>query len=220
MDNMRRTKIVCTLGPACREEKVMEEMLRNGMNIARFNFSHGDHAYHKELMETFRRVRDRLRLPAAVMLDTKGPEIRLRCFEKGKVTLYEGDSFTLTTKELMGTEKIATMSFADLPKQVRAGVRLLLDDGKVALTVTGNDESNVFCRVEIGGVLSDHKSINIPNFHIDMPYISRQDEDDLIFGIEQDVDFISASFVRCKEDVIALRKFLDYHGGHQIRLIS
>ena len=217
---MRKTKIVCTIGPACAEETVLEEMLRNGMNVARFNFSHGTHEYHAKMMEKFRRVRDKLRLPAAVMLDTKGPEIRLREFENGKVALKKGSAFTLTTEEVVGNEQIVSISFKDLPRQLYAGVRLLLDDGKVALTVTETTETEVRCKVEIGGVLSNRKSINIPNFHIDMPYLSQQDEADLIFGIEHDVDFVAASFVRCKEDVIALRKFLDYHGGHQIKVIS
>ena len=217
---MRKTKIVCTIGPACAEEAVMEEMLKNGMNVARFNFSHGTHEYHAKMMEKFRRVRDKLRLPAAVMLDTKGPEIRLREFENGKVALKKGSAFTLTTEEVVGNEQIVSISFKDLPRQLYAGVRLLLDDGKVALTVTETTETEVRCKVEIGGVLSNRKSINIPNFHIDMPYLSQQDEADLIFGIEHDVDFVAASFVRCKEDVIALRKFLDYHGGHQIKVIS
>ncbi len=217
---MRKTKIVCTLGPACMKAEVMEEMLKNGMNVARFNFSHGDHEYHKEMMSTFRKVRDKLRVPAAIMLDTKGPEIRLRDFDGGKVTLKKGSSFTLTTEELLGTDKIVSISFADLPKQLTKGTQLLLDDGKIAMTVTDTTEKEIHCHVDVGGVLSNHKSINIPNFHIEMPYLSAQDEADLIFGIEQNVDFVAASFVRCKEDVILLRKFLDYHGGHSIRIIS
>ena len=217
---MRKTKIVCTLGPACAKEEVMEAMLKNGMNIARFNFSHGTHEYHKKMIETFRRVRDRLQLPAAVMLDTKGPEIRLKDFENGKVHLKKGDRFTLTTTERMGDASGASITFAELPQQLHAGVRILLDDGKVAMTVESTTETDIVCRVDDGGALSNHKSINIPNFHIDMPYISEQDEADLIFGIEQDVDFIAASFVRCKDDVVRLRKFLDYHGGHSIKIIS
>lgn len=217
---MRKTKIVCTLGPACAEESVMEAMLKNGMNVARFNFSHGTHEYHTKMMDMFRRVRDRLRLPAAIMLDTKGPEIRLRDFENGKITLKKGGDFTLTTRKVIGNETIASITYADLPRQLSAGIRLLLDDGKVELKVKETTETDIVCRVEIGGALSNHKSINIPNFHIDMPYLSEQDESDLIFGIEQSVDFVAASFVRCKEDVITLRKFLDYHGGHNIKIIS
>ncbi len=217
---MRKTKIVCTIGPACADEAIMEEMLKNGMDVARFNFSHGTHEYHKKMMATFRRVRDKLRVPAPVLLDTKGPEIRLRQFENGKVMLKTGNTFTLTTREVMGNEHEVSISFFDLPRQLYAGVRLLLDDGRIALTVTDVNETDIVCRVENGGPLSDRKSLNIPNFHIDMPYLSAQDEADLIFGIEQDVDFVAASFVRCKEDVIALRKFLDYHGGHAIKVIS
>lgn len=217
---MRKTKIVCTMGPACGSEQVMEQMLANGMNIARFNFSHGTHEYHREMMQMFRRVRDKMHLPAAVLLDTKGPEIRLGSFEKGKITLKKGDSFLLTVKEQVGNEHAASISYPGLPRQLHAGVRLLLDDGKVAMTVTDVTDTEIRCCVDIGGVLSDRKSLNIPNFPIDMDYISKQDEEDLIFGIEQDVDFVAASFVRRKEDVIALRKFLDYHGGHRIKIIS
>ena len=217
---MRKTKIVCTLGPACLKEDVLEEMLKNGMNIARFNFSHGTHEYHKNAIEMFRRVRDRMNLPAAVMLDTKGPEIRLKDFEGGKVTLHRGDEFTLTIDDRMGDATGASISYPDLPRQLSSGIRILLDDGRVAMTVLDATEKEIRCRVDVGGVLSNHKSINIPNFHIDMPYINKNDEADLIFGIEQDVDFIAASFVRCKEDVIGLRKFLDYHGGHSIKIIS
>ncbi len=217
---MRKTKIVCTIGPACSNEQTMEQMLQNGMNIARFNFSHGDHEYHKEMMDTFRRVRDKLHLPAAILLDTKGPEIRLGKFEKGKITLRRGDTFTLTTVERLGNESVSYINFPGLPAQMREGIRILLDDGRVALTVMSVGETEIECRVDMGGVLSDRKSLNIPNFPIDMEYISKRDEADLIFGIEQDVDFVAASFVRRKEDVIALRKFLDYHGGHRIKIIS
>ena len=217
---MRKTKIVCTIGPACADEATIEAMLKNGMNIARFNFSHGTHDYHRKMISLFRRVRDKLRLPAAVMLDTKGPEIRLRKFENGRITLKKGAEFTLTTCDIIGNEQTVAITFADLPSQLPKDTRLLLDDGRVALRVLETTETDIRCRVEIGGVLSDHKSLNIPNFHIDMPYLSQQDEADLIFGIEQDVDFVAASFVRCKEDVITLRKFLDYHGGHDIKIIS
>ena len=217
---MRRTKIVCTMGPACSDEKSMEEMLRAGMNVARFNFSHGDHAYHKKMMDTFRRVRDRLKLPAAVMLDTKGPEIRLGTFDGGRVTLHEGDTFVLTTKETTGTAERAYINFPGLPGQVTEGVRILIDDGRVALRVTDTAEDEVHTVVEVGGVVSDRKSINLPNHPIEMPYIGEKDEADLLFAVREKVDFVAASFVRRKEDVIALRNFLNYHGGHSIRIIS
>ena len=217
---MRKTKIVCTIGPACADAKTMRAMLESGMNVARFNFSHGTYEYHEKLMETFRSVRDSLRLPAAVLLDTKGPEIRIRQFENGKVTLVAGEDFTLTTRDVIGNEKIVSITFPELPRQMHAGVRIVLDDGRIALTVTDVTETDIICRVDVGGELSNRKGLNIPYFHIDMPYLSKQDEQDLLFGIEHDVDFIAASFVRCKEDVIALRKFLNYHGGHKIKVIS
>ena len=217
---MRKTKIVCTLGPACLKEEIIEEMLQNGMNVARFNFSHGTHEYHKDAIELFRRVRDRMQLPAAVLLDTKGPEIRLRDFENGRVVLKAGDEFTFTTEDCLGDEHHVAITYPDLPRQLSQGIRILLDDGRVEMTVLSADEKEIHCRVVVGGALSNHKSMNIPNFHIDMPYISKKDEEDLIFGIEQDVDFIAASFVRSADDVIRLRKFLDYHGGHHIKIIA
>ena len=193
---MRRTKIVCTLGPACSDEKTMEEMLRAGMNVARFNFSHGDHAYHKKMMDTFRRVRDRLKVPAALMLDTKGPEIRLGLFEGGRVDLHEGDSFTLTIKETTGNAERAYINFPGLPAQVDAGVRILIDDGRVALVVTGTTEDEVHTKVEIGGTVSDRKSINLPNHPIEMPYIGEKDEADLLFAVREKVDFVAATSMR------------------------
>ncbi len=217
---MRKTKIVCTLGPATESEETIEAMLLSGMNVARFNFSHGSHDYHKEMMDKFRKVRDRLKLPAAVLLDTKGPEIRLRDFEGGKARVTKGSKFVLTSREVMGTSGEATISYPPLVGQLAAGTRILIDDGRVALTVKENTETDIICRVEIGGVLSNRKSINIPNTKIDMPYISERDEADLLFGIEEDVDFVAGSFVTCKENVIELRRFLDYHGGHKIKIIA
>ncbi len=220
MNNMRKTKIVCTIGPACSDENTMAEMLQNGMNVARFNFSHGTHEYHEEMMERFCKVRDRLHIPAAVLLDTKGPEIRLGTFKDGKVTLKAGQIFTLTTCPCEGDCEKASISFAGLPEQMKEGVRVLLDDGKVALRVKEVKECEIVCEVVVGGVLSNRKSLNLPNYPIKMEYLSKRDEEDLLFGIEHNVDFVAASFVRCKEDVIALRKFLDYHGGHRIKIIS
>lgn len=217
---MRRTKIICTLGPASNSEKVMKELLKSGMNVARLNFSHGDHEYHKSTIKTFKKVRDELKLSAAIMLDTKGPEIRLKNFEQGSVTLKKGNEFTLTTKEVDGNESIVSVTYEDLPDQIKEGSRILIDDGRIALRVKSCTQTDVICNVEIGGEISNHKGINIPNVHLDMAYLSPADENDLKFGIKQGVDFIAASFVRSKDDVIAIRKFLDYHGGRDIRIIS
>ena len=217
---MRKTKIVCTVGPACSSEEMLEKMLRAGMNVARFNFSHGTLDYHKELMDKFRKVRDKLKLPASVLLDTKGPEIRLKDFEGGEARLKRGGKFTLTRREVMGNSEEASISYPDLVGQVADGTRLLIDDGKVALIAEHSTDTDIVCRVEVGGTVSNHKSINIPNTHIDMPYISEKDEQDLLFGIKENVDFVAASFVRSADNVIELRRFLDYHGGHSIKIIA
>lgn len=217
---MRKTKIVCTIGPASKSAEVMEDMLRSGMNVARLNFSHGTHEEHKKTIETFRAVRDRLGLPAAVMLDTKGPEIRIGTFKNGKVTLKEGQKFVLTTNEREGDENGVFVSYKELPSQLEKGNRILIDDGKVSLTVTNITETEIECVAPAGGELSDRKGVNIPNVHLNYPYMSARDEADLQFGVEMDVDFVAASFVRSKEDVIAIRNFLDYHGGYNIKIIS
>lgn len=219
--NMRKTKIICTLGPASRNEKTLEEMLLRGMNVARLNFSHGTHEYHKESIEMFRRVRDKLKLPAAIMLDTKGPEIRIGLFKNDeKVTLVNGQTFTLTTREIEGTANEVTVSYKNLPSELKIGDKLLIDDGKIYLEAETITDTDIVCKVLDGGELSGRKGINIPHIHLNMPYLSEQDQADIRFGIEMDVDFVAASFVRCKEDVIALRKFLDYYGGHNIKIIS
>ncbi len=217
---MRKTKIVCTMGPACASESVLEDMLQSGMNVARFNMSHGDHDYHRDMMTRFRTVRDRLQYPAALLLDTKGPEIRLKNFENGKVTLKKGETFTLTTQDCPGDAHRVAITYPNLPKALAVGVRILIDDGRVALRVTDLTETDIVCRVEVGGTISNHKGINVPNVPLNMPYLSEADKEDLKFAIEMDVDFVAASFVRSKEDVIALRKFLNYYGGHRIRIIA
>lgn len=217
---MKRTKIICTLGPSSSDEKTIAKMLKNGMNVARLNFSHGTHEYHKEMMNTFRKVRDELELPAAIMLDTKGPEIRIKTFENQHVILKDGADFTLTTRDIKGNEKEVSITFKNLPEQLERGDRVLIDDGRIELTVISTTETDIHCKVEIGGEISDKKGVNIPGKHLDLPYISKQDEADLIFGVEQNVDFVAASFVRSKEDVIAVRNLLDYYGGHNIKVIS
>lgn len=217
---MKRTKIVCTLGPASSSEEVIEKMLKNGMNVARLNFSHGTHEYHKDLIDTFRRVRDRMKVSAGVLLDTKGPEIRIGEMGGGSAELKKGSEFILTSDKIVGDGKRASISYADLPSQVKEGQKILMDDGMFILEVKSTTETDIICEVKEGGVLKTHKSVNVPNTHLNMPYISEADEEDLLFGIEMDVDFIAASFVRTAQDVIDLRKFVDFHGGHNIRIIS
>ena len=218
---MKKTKIICTLGPASSSEEILEQMLHAGMNIARFNFSHGTHESHKKMIETFRKVRDRMGIPAAVMLDTKGPEIRIKEIENGSATLENGQEYTLTSRDVVGNDKIASITFSDLPKHdLKPGQHILVDDGNIDLEVISTTDTDILCKVLDGGVISTHKSINVPNFHINIPFLSDRDKDDLLFGIEMDVDFVAASFVRCAEDVISLRKFLDYNGGHTIRIIA
>ena len=217
---MRKTKIVCTLGPASKSEKVIEEMLISGMNVARINFSHGTHEEHKKTIDTFRKVRDKLGLPAAVMLDTKGPEIRIGTFKEGKINLLDGAKFTLTTKDIVGDENIVSITYKELPVQVAKGNKILIDDGRIELEITKVTSEEIECTVKNGGEISDRKGVNIPNIHLNYPYISKRDEEDLKFGVEMNVDFVAASFVRSKEDVIAIRNFLDYHGGYNIKVIA
>ena len=217
---MRKTKIVCTLGPASRSPEMIEKLLRAGMNVARMNFSHGTHEYHKETVENFRTVRDRLGVSAAVLLDTKGPEIRLGNFADDSVMLEDGAEFILTNRSVSGDASAVSVTYADLPTQLSVGDKVLLDDGNLELRVESSSDTDIICTVVHGGKISSHKGVNIPGVHIEMPYMSEQDKSDVLFGIELDVDYIAASFVRRKEDVIELRRFLDYHGGHEIKIIS
>lgn len=217
---MRKTKIICTLGPASSDEKTMAEMLNGGMNVARLNFSHGTHENHKKTIETFRKVRDKLGLAAAIMLDTKGPEIRTGDVENGQIELIKGEKITVTTKEVLGTPEMISVTYEDLPGQLKKGNRILLDDGKIMLTVIEVEGDEIRCSIDDGGILRNKKGVNVPYIHLDMPYISKKDEEDIKFGIENDVDFIAASFVRCKEDVLELRNFVNYYGGHKIKIIA
>lgn len=217
---MKKTKIICTLGPASSSEKVLEDMLSAGMNVARLNFSHGDHAGHSETIKRFRQVRDRLGLSAAVLLDTKGPEIRLGDFEEGSVILETGQTFTLTADDIPGTKDISSITYKELFSQVQPGTSILIDDGRVGLKVEGTEGRNIICRVTNGGKISNRKGVNVPKTHLDLEYLSESDKKDLLFGIEQDVDYIAASFVRTAQDVIDLKTFLKENGGDQIRIIA
>ena len=217
---MRKTKIVCTIGPASRNEKTLTEMIKSGMNVARLNFSHGNHEYHKETIELIKKVRDDMEVPLAIMLDTKGPEIRIKSFKNGEIMLSEGSTFTLCTEDCEGDESRVAVTYTGLCECLCKNDTVLIDDGNIRLNVEEIKENAVVCRVLVGGKLSDKKGINIPGVNIDMPYLSERDKDDIRFGIENDVDFIAASFVRSAQDVVALRKYKDYHGGHDIRIIS
>ncbi len=218
---MKKTKIICTLGPASQSEEMLEKMLRAGMDVARMNFSHGDHESHKKTLDTFRKVRDGLGLPAAVMLDTKGPEIRIGDFADGGIYLKQGCHFVLTTdKDHIGNCDGVSVTYEKLPTQVKSGDRILIDDGRIVLSVASTNESAVLCEVITGGKLTNRKGVNIPNVHLDFPYLSEKDKADLRFAVENDFDFIAASFVRSKDDVIAIRNYVDFHGGQDIRIIA
>ena len=217
---MLKTKIVCTLGPASASAEVMEKMLKAGMNVARLNFSHGDHEGHGKTIDTFRKVRDSLCIPAAVMLDTKGPEIRTGNFEGGKAELEDGQIFTLTTEHVNGNSSISAVTYKELPRELKTGDKVLIDDGKIKLEVLDTTDTQVKCRVEHGGIVSNHKGINVPKVSLQMEYLSEKDKKDLLFGISKDVDYVAASFVRKAEDVGLLRGFLDAHGGKDIKIIS
>lgn len=217
---LKKTKIVCTIGPASRDADTMREMLEAGMNVARLNFSHGTHEEHRKTIETFRRVRDEQDRPAAILLDTKGPEIRLGDFENGSEILEEGDEFTLTSKECPGTKERVSTTYKALPSQVSLGTSILIDDGRVRLRVAGTTEDEVRCIVVNGGKVSNRKGVNIPNQSLDLEYISEADRQDILFGIEMDVDYVAASFVRSGADVKILRSLLNENGGDRIKIIS
>ncbi len=217
---MLKTKIVCTLGPSTNTPEMIEKMVLAGMNVARINFSHGTHEEHKKTIDMVKAVREKLDRPVAILLDTKGPEVRLGLFEDGKVTVAAGDTFTLTTREVTGTKEISSVSYKGLPEQLSVGSRILIDDGNIALEVASLTDTDIVCTVIEGGVIKDRKSANLPGVHLNMPHLSERDKSDLLFGIENDVDFVAASFVRCADDVKGMRKFIDYNGGHAIRVIS
>ena len=217
---MRKTKIVCTLGPASASEETMRKMLEAGMNVARLNFSHGTHDGHRETIAKFRKVRDELGIPAAVLLDTKGPEIRTGNFVNGEEMLVDGQSFTLTTDKCEGTNEKVSVTYKNLPKEVGKGNLVLINDGKIVIKVDETTETEVIGTVVHGGKISNHKGINLPNVNLSMPYISAQDRADIIFGIENDVDYIAASFVRTANDVLAIREILAEYNNTEIKIIA
>ena len=207
--NMRKTKIICTIGPASQSEEKLRELMLAGMNVARVNFSHGDHEEQHGKYDRMRKVSKELNLPIAALLDTKGPEIRLRDFEGGKVMLEAGQKFTLTTKEIMGTNEIASITYKELIHDISAGTTILIDDGLIEMTVEEITDTDIICNVVNGGPVSNHKGVNVPGAELSMPYISESDKNDILFGVELGFDIIAASFVRNKEDVLEVRKILD-----------
>lgn len=219
-DDMRKTKIICTIGPASSDEGTLRKMLKAGMNVARMNFSHGTHEEQKGKIDTFRRVRDEMGIPAAVLLDTKGPEIRIKDFARGEETLRDGEEFTITTRDVEGTEKIVSVTYETLPQEVKPGNMILINDGKLMLKVIDSSDTDVRCSVVHGGKISNHKGVNLPNVNLTMEYLSAQDKSDLLFGIENDVDYVAASFVRTADDVRDIKNFLAKNGGSDIRVIA
>ena len=217
---MRKTKIICTLGPASESEEIIEKLILTGMDAARFNFSHGTHESHLALLTRVKNVRDRLGRPLATILDTKGPEIRIRSFANGKIELAEGDTFTLTTREVEGDNTIVSVTYSNLHNEVSVGTHLLIDDGLVDIEVTEIKGQDIICNVVAGGPLSNNKSINIPNTHISLPALTEKDKGDLKFAVENDFDFVAASFVRQASDVEEIRAVLDSHGGQHIGIIA
>ena len=216
---MRKTKIVCTLGPSTDDPSVLRGMLDAGMNVARFNFSHGSHAEHKKRLDTLKALRKELDLPVAAMLDTKGPEIRLKTFAGGGADLTAGQEFTLTTQDREGGPDGCAVTYHDLPGDVVPGSAILLDDGLIRLTVKAVNGPEVLCRVENSGRIKNRKGVNLPGIHLSMPYMSPQDREDILFGVREGFDFIAASFVRGAQDVLDIRRLLAEHGS-KIRIIA
>ena len=218
---MKKTKIVCTIGPSTDDENIMRELMKNGMDVARFNFSHSDHSVHKARFETVCKLREELGVNIATLLDTKGPEVRLKNFKDHKpVTIKDGDTFTLTIREVEGDETICSITFPQLPKDVSVGTRILINDGNIELKALRVDNTDIVCEVIHGGVVSDHKGINVPDVNLSMPYISDADMADLEFGAKMGFDYIAASFVRTGADVIYLRKFTQSLGWFNPRIIA
>ena len=216
---MHKTKIVCTLGPATDREEILREMMKAGMNVARFNFSHGTHEEHKARLEMVKKLRRELDLPVAAMLDTKGPEIRLKTFAAGTVELRAGQEFTLTTRDVEGDEHICAVTYRDLPGDVTPGGTILIDDGLIRLTVQAVEDQDIRCRVENGGTVKNRKGVNVPGVRLSIPYMSPQDREDLLFGVEEGFDFVAASFTRSAADVLEIRRLLQSKGS-SMRIIA
>ena len=216
---MRKTKIICTLGPSTDKEGVLRALVENGMNVARFNFSHGSHEEHKGRLDALKAIREELDRPVAALLDTKGPEIRLKDFVNGTEMLEAGQTFTLTTREVEGTKEICSITYKELPHDVVAGGTIMLDDGLIKLSIRSVTDTDIICEVLNNGKIKNKKGVNVPGVHLSMPYMSQRDRDDIIFGIEQGFDFIAASFVRSAQDVYEIRNLLNSYDSN-IRIIA
>ena len=216
---MRKTKIICTLGPATDDPEILEEMIVNGMDVARFNFSHGSHEEHKKRLDQLKLLREKNNQPVAALLDTKGPEIRLKTFVNGKEILEPGQQFTLTARDVEGTKEICGITYRNLPQDVQVGSQIMLDDGLISMIVEECSETDIVCRVENGGPIKDRKGVNVPGVHLTMPYMSAQDRDDILFGVQEGFDFVAASFCRNAQDVMEIRRLLDEHQS-EMRIIA
>ncbi len=217
---MRKTKIICTLGPATDDEDVLKELILSGMAVARMNMSHGTHEDHKKRADAVKKLREELDMPVAILLDTKGPEIRTKLFKNGSELLEAGQTFTFTTDEVEGDRERCSITFADLPKDVKRGDRILVDDGLIEMLVTATTKTDIVCEVLNGGKIASHKGINVPGTRLSLPFISEQDRKDIAFAVEQDYDFIAASFTRTSEDILQLRQELDKNNCNNIRIIA
>ena len=217
---MRKTKIICTMGPSTDKGDVMEQLVREGMDVARFNFSHGPHDEQRGRIQKLRELRKKYDRPVAALLDTKGPEIRLGCFKDGKVSLEEGQIFTFTNKDIEGTNECVSITYKELYKDVRPGGHILVDDGLVDLEVQDIAGKDIVCKVINAGVIGDKKGVNVPGANLKMPFISKKDHDDLLFGIQEGFDFVAASFTRTANDIREVRKILKENGGEEIQIIA
>jgi len=217
---MRKTKIVCTIGPASETKEVLSGLCKAGMNVARLNFSHGTHADHQKRIDMIKEVRKELNLPIAIMLDTKGPEYRIKTFKNGKVTLLEGNQFVFTTEDVVGDENIVSVSYSGLPDELAVGDTILLNNGLLSFIVEKIEEKNIICKVLLGGELSDRKSMSFPGKVMKQEYLSEQDKKDILFGVQNDVDYIACSFVSNKQNMIDVHEYLKEIKAENIELIA
>ena len=217
---MRKTKIICTIGPASEDPAIFKAMCQEGLNVARLNFSHGSYEEHQKKIDMIKEVREEMNLPIAIMLDTKGPEYRIRTFKDGKVTLLDGADFTFTTRDIVGDETIVSVNYSGLAEDLEVGDKILVNNGLVIFEVMSIEDTEIHCKVITGGVLSNQKSMSFPGRVMHQDYLSEQDKQDILFGIQNGVDFVAASFVSCKQDLLDLRRFLQNNGGNGIDLIA